>query len=789
MQKSKLFFISFIYSLLLMSQSYAFIVDKIQLEGLQRILPETIYAKNPIKVGEKVDQKSLIRAIEVLFKTGYFKNIQPEQQDNTLILKFTEHPTISKISFKGNKNITYDRLKTILINAKISDGDLYLPETVYELTEALTEQYHNQGRYNAVIEAKITPKTNNTIAIKLIINEGKTAGIKDINIVGAHAFTNKQLADVLLLKKKTWNSFFLKNNEYAYSQLKKSLEALTDHYLDHGYLNFQILSTQVEISPDKTGVYITINVNEDKIFKVKTVKLIGDFISTENKLNDLVTIKPNQIFSQAEINLTSDYITYTLGKQGYIYSTVEPSFNINNETQEVDVTLEVIPNKQFYVRYINFKTDLNKTKDEVFRREARQFEGALAESRKIDATKHRLNQLGFFKEVQLTKTIVPGTDNQVDLEYAAEEQKSGKLMAQLGYSQQQGLLLGGSFNQSNFLGSGNSVSFSAQTGKYNKSYDFSYFEPYFTIDGISRGFNVFYNTSKEKDKVNSPRKNYTIDRFGANTQFSYPISDTTRLSLAIGMTHNEILIDEIHSFPFIVDYLSTGSREFNTFQTNLSWSQLKLDYGILPTEGFSQNASITLNLSSGKAKNVYKLSYRGIYLKKLADALSLKGSLTLNYGNQFGPGPFPFYENFSMGGIESMRGFEYGSLGPQTIVAKDHYHGIGGNLYTQGSLALVFPIPFLMKQRRELQAQIFLDAGNLWATNLSNGTVAKGNLAGLKYFNRIEPIGLDYLRFSAGVSLTWISMLGPLSFSLAYPLKKKPYDDTSVFQFTMGHLF
>ncbi|MBE8215281.1 MAG: outer membrane protein assembly factor BamA [Endozoicomonadaceae bacterium] len=769
----------------------AFIVKKIKIEGLQRLSFDTVYNKIPIKIGESVNEFDIEKAIKAIFSMDHFSNvqhIQDTEEKNTLIFKVYEHPTISKIKFEGNRSISRDQLKKILINASLSDGDLFRPNTLHELQKALAMQYYAQGRYNAQIEPKITHEPKNKIKINLVIKEGDPTTVQNINIVGAQAFKKQTLLKLMPLTTKQWNSLFLKNHEYSSSKLQNSTEALKAHYLNHGYINFEVLSTQVAISPDKKSMYITININENKQYIVKNIQLIGDFVREKN-LDSLLTIKKDQLFSQQDITQTSLNITHKLGEIGYILSSVKPTFDIDHQSNTVDITLEVISNKAFYVRYINFHTDTNKTRDEVCRREMRQLEGAIAESKNIALSTLRLNQLGFFKEVWLTKTPVPNTDNQVDLNYQMQESQSGKINLEAGYAPSQGLMLGISAHKNNFLGTGKTIGSEIQGGKQHKTINFHYFEPYFTANGISQGLNFSYNHTQKNEKF-SPTT-YHVNRMSFMNQFSYPLSNITRLSLAFGLSKTEIL-NATSNIPFILDFFKKYPSKFQTFSTTLSWSQFALNYAVLPTSGFQQNIIASLDLSSKSAANVYKLIYKGSYLKKLSSNFSLKCSLNLNYANTFfNSKEFPFYDHFTLGGIHSMRGFE--AMGLQANGLRGYHIRLGGNVSTQGTLAVVFPIPFLTKYERSLQAQVFVDVGNVWSSTVPESKVIKTkNLLNNATESEVNFQTLNIspgIRCSAGIALTWITFIGPISVSFAKTIKKQPNDETKIFQMALGHSF
>ena len=768
--------------ILLAGQANAFLVKNIRLEGLQRVSSGTVYNSFPISVGDDTSSQQLAKAARALFQTGYFEDIHLARDGHTLIVKLAERPTISDITITGNKAISTENLKKGLKQAGLSDGDIYKPATLKEIRQELEQQYVAQGRYSAYVEAKVIPQPRNRVGVKLEIHEGKTASIRGINIIGEHSFSQQKLLDQFQLKVHHWSSWIKGDDKYSREKLAGDLERLRSYFMNRGYINFQVTSTQVSVTPDKSQVYITINVDQGALYKVGSVKLAGNLIYPENDIEKLISVKTGEIFSRKQVTDTANKIAQKLGNKGYIFANINPVPEINDKTHTVNLTFFVTPGKQIYVRHINFLGN-TKTRDEVLRREMRQFEGGIADNQQIKDSTDHLNRLGFFKDVNVKTVSVPDSSNQVDLDYNVQEQSSGSLVGSIGFSQVDGLLLGGSVNQQNFLGTGNSVSLSASTSKFTRNYSFNYNNPYYTADGVSRGFEVHYNTTNYS-KIDIT--NYNLNRLGGNVNFGYPISDTSRISLALGLEKTEVKEGDKPAY-MIQDYLKKHGKSFNTFSSIIGWSQSKLNYGLLPTAGYAQSASAEIALP-GSTETFYKVAYSGQYLHILNDTFSLKFHGHFGYGNGIGSDGLPFYENYLGGGFGSVRGFEYGSLGPQALQTDGKTDSIGGNVIADGGVSLLFPLPFV-KDKRSAQASLFMDMGNVWSTNCSNQTVPTGTNKGKKYAENCQRPTLSSLRYSVGVGVTWVTPLGALTFSLAQPIKKGSTDTGQVFQFSLGSTF
>ena len=777
----KLRLLPFVVGVFLCGQASAFVVKSVRLEGLQRVSSGTVYNAFPINTGDNATTSALARATHSLFATGYFADVRLAREGDILIIKVKERPTISGIVFSGNKAISTEILKKGLMESGLSDGDIYRPATLSEIRQTLEQQYVAQGRYNANVETIVTPQPRNRINIALKINEGSVASIRGINVIGAHAFAQRELLNLFQLKICNWTSWILNDDKYSREKLAGDLERLRSYYMDRGYINFQLSSTQVAITPDKRQVYITMNIDEGGRYKIGTVKLAGQLILPEKEVRSCITLQTNTIFSLKNINNVAELISKKLGDIGYVFANVDPVPDLDEEEHTVNITFHVTPGKRIYVRKIDFYGNM-KTNEEVLRREMRQFEGGMAKRQKMQDSTDRLNQLGFFKNVEPKVLPIADVDDQVDLEYHVLEQNSGSLVGSIGFSQLDGFLLGASINQANFLGTGKFVSLNAQTSRYVRSYNFSYNNPYYTVDGVNRGFDLFYNkTNFNKIDIT----NYNIDRLGGNIVFGYPISDQSRLSAIFGISNVKIKEGSTPAY-FVQDFIDRKKTSFNTLTSTLSWSQSKLNFGLIPTKGYAQSLNIECTYPKGNSF-FYKISYQGQYLYPLNDTYTLKVHGHVGYGGGFSS-ELPFYENYLGGGFGSIRGFEYGSLGPQALQTDGVNNPIGGNVIADGGIAILFPMPF-SKDKRSSQLSVFLDMGNVWSTYKRNPVVMGGSNNGKSYLSNLQKPNFHDLRYSVGVGLTWISPLGPLTFSVARAIKKRATDHTQFFQFSLGNTF
>lgn len=779
-----------VMSALMIAEVHAesFTISDIRVNGLQRVSAGSVFGALPLNVGDQADDRRLVDSTRSLFKTGFFQDIQLSRDGNVLIINVVERPSVSSIEIEGNKAISTEDLMKGLKQSGLAEGEIFQRATLEGVRNELQRQYVAQGRYSAEVDAEVVPQPRNRVALKIKINEGTVAAIQHINIVGNNVFDDETLGQLFELKTTNWLSFFKNDDKYAREKLSGDLERLRSYYLDRGYINMDIASTQVSITPDKKHVYITVNINEGEKYTVRDVKLSGDLKVPEDQVKSLLLVQPGQVFSRKVMTTTSELITRRLGNEGYTFANVNGVPQPNDQDHTVDIMFVVDPGKRAYVNRINYRGN-TKTEDEVLRREMRQMEGGWASTYLIDQSKTRLERLGFFKEVNVETPQVPGTDDQVDVNYSVEEQASGSITASVGFAQSAGLILGGSISQSNFLGTGNKVSIGLTRSEYQTKYNFGFVDPYFTADGVSLGYNLFYNTTDYSDYYDDGVSYYAINSYGAGVSFGYPINETSRLTYGLTLQHDDIS-PGTYSADEIYDFISREGKSFNNLKASIGWSESTLNKGVLATRGHSQSLTL-MATTPGSDLSFYKLDYDGQAFLPVTSNTTLRLHTNLGYGNGYGSTDgLPFYESYTAGGQGSVRGFKDGTLGPRSTPATGAYSSagqayysdrdtdvLGGNILITGGAEYLFPLPFV-KDQSQLRSSVFVDAGNVYADTCYLSTT-----------QGCGSVDLAQMAVSLGVGVTWYSPMGPLSFSLAAPLKKPDNAETQVFQFSLGQTF
>ena len=753
-------------------------VQDVRVEGLQRLPVERVFRELGIEAGDVVDRQAVVAAIRRLYASGDFEDVQLGQDGDVLVVVVSERPSIARIEIEGNRSIDEKDLREGLEKAGLSEGEVFRRSTLDAMTGELQRQYVAQGRYGADIKTEAVPLPRNRVALKIDIYEGKPARIRDINVIGNKVFTDDELLDTFKLKASHFWSLFKGDDKYSRERLSGDLESLRSWYLDRGYINFTIESTQVSVTPDREDVHITISIDEGKRYRVGEVKLSGDLVVDEAQLRPLVVVNNGQIFSQQLLTYTSDLITRRLGNEGYTFAEVNSFTDINEEEQTVDVTFFVDPGRKVYVRRIGFDGNI-KTQDEVLRRELRQFERAPANSALIDLSRQRLQRLGYFSVVNADTPRVPGSEDEVDVQYTVEEQPSGSIGANVGYSEASGFIFGANVSQNNFRGTGNRVSFALSRSDVRDSYSFSHLDPYYTLDGVSRGFSLYFS---KIDFSETTVSSYASDRLGGSVTFGYPISEYSRLNFGFGYDRIQLTTGDFVSVD-IFNFLQEEGDDFGEIKANISWQKSTLNKGVLPDRGWSQNLALEL-ATPGSDYLYYKATWSGQRYWPIVGNWVLRSRADLGFGDGYGNDlVLPFFENFYSGGIGSVRGYESRSLGPRSEalayavsnprVLDPSPDPVGGNMLVEAGLELIFPTPFAPRSR-SVRTFFFFDSGNVFQTEVEN--------------NLFE-FDADELRYSAGVGLSWLTVIGPLSFNFAETINDKPGDDTEVFQFSLGQVF
>ncbi|WP_210639497.1 MULTISPECIES: outer membrane protein assembly factor BamA [unclassified Pseudomonas] len=771
-----------------LAHAQGFKISDIRINGLQRVSAGSVFGALPLNVGDQADERRLVESTRALFKTGFFQDIQLGHDADVLVITVVERPSVASIEIEGNKAISTEDLMKGLKQSGLAEGEIFQRATLEGVRNELQRQYVAQGRYSATVDAEVIAQPRNRVGLKIKIDEGSVAAIQHINVVGNTVFTTQELTDQFTLKTSNWLSFFKNDDKYAREKLSGDLERLRSYYLDRGYINMDIASTQVSITPDKKHVYITVNVNEGEKYTVRDVKLSGDLKVPQDQLQSLLLVQKGQVFSRKLMTTTSELLTRRLGNEGYTFANVNGVPTPHNEDHSVDITFAVDPGKRAYVNRINFRGN-TKTADEVLRREMRQMEGGWASTYLIDQSKTRLERLGFFKEVNVETPAVPGVDDQVDVNYSVEEQASGSITASVGFSQSAGLILGGSITQNNFLGSGNYASLGLTRSSYQSKYNIGFTDPYFTPDGVSLGYNAFYSATDYNEYYDDDNSYYSINSYGAGTTLGYPINETSRLNFGVTVQHDSIE-PGTYSADEIYDFIQREGSEFTNFKANLGWSESTLNKGVLATRGHSQNLNLMVTVP-GSDLSFYKLDYTGQAFLPVSDATSLRLHTKLGYGNSYGSTDgLPFYENYTAGGEGSVRGFESGTLGPRNTPATGTYasegqkyysdrdtESLGGNILITGGVEYLFPMPFI-KDNKSLRTSVFWDVGSVYSDKCYLSTT-----------QGCDGLDLGQMASSVGVGVTWYSPLGPLSANVAFPVRTPDNADTQVFQFSLGQTF
>ncbi len=733
-----------------------FIVEDIRIQGLQRISAGTVYNYLPITVGEEVTPDKIAPAIRALFKAGFFQDVMLERDGNTLVVTVVERPSIAKIIFDGNKDISTEDLTEALKKIGLSEGKVFNRQVLDKVEQELRRQYFSRGKYGVKIDTEVAPLTRNRVGISIKISEGRVAKIENINIVGNQSFDEEDLIGEFELSTTNWLSFYRKDDQYSKQKLAADLERLRSYYLDRGYINFNIESTQVAITPDKKGIYITINVKEGDVFTLDKVKLAGNLVVDPEELIPLVQIGPGEIFSRRQATETSKGISERLGDEGYAFANVNMVPDINDDAKTVDMTFFVDPGKRVYVRRINMQGN-TKTRDVVLRREMRQMESSWASTAKIERSKVRLDRLGYFEEVNVETPPVVGSSDEIDVNYSVVEKNSGNLQAGVGFSQTQGIIFNASVSQDNIFGSGKRVSFNFNNSDVSTIYSLGFLNPYFTLDGVSLGYNLLYRTT---DAAEANLANYTTDVVSGGANMGIPLGEFNRLRLNFDVKHTTIEAGDNAPIELIEGIEELGD-EFLTLPFAVGWTHDTLNRAVFPSSGGQQRASGLVAIPGGDL-TYYKLSLKAQHYFPLAKDLILKLFAEGAYGDGYSDTEnLPFFENFFAGGINSVRGYTDNTLGPRD----SNGDPFGGDTKLIGNIELFFPVPFL-EDLKSVRIGTFFDAGMV-----SDG------------------LDFDFMRYSAGLSGTWLSPFGALTVSAAYPLNEQDEDETEIFQFSFGSGF
>ena len=770
----------FISLLLLSIAAFAmepFVIKDIKIEGLQRTEPGTVFNYLPVQVGDTMTEDKSAEAIKSLYRTGFFKDVRIEADQDILLITVQERPSIADIQFSGNKAFQSDKLKEGMKGIGLAEGQIYDKSKLEFAEQEIKKQYLAQGKYTATVKTSASPLERNRVAIRFDIEEGIVSRIKEINVVGNQLYTKSDVTSEFELKTTNWLSWWYKDDQYSKQKLTSDLEKLKSFYMNRGYLEFSIDSTQVSITPDKEDVYITINISEGPKYKVSDVKLAGDLQQVpEGELQNLIKIKKDDIFNREKITESTKGMNARLGNDGFAFSNVNAIPEINKDEHTASFTFFVDPGRKVYVRRIDIQGN-ERTRDDVIRREFRQVESGWYAADKIDRSKVRLNRTQFFSDVNIETPAVPGTTDQVDLKVKVTEKNTGSIMFGAGLSSSEGIV--GSFNvtQANFLGTGDRVSAQINTGSVNKTYALSVTKPFYTPEGISLGYDVY------RRDVNTSSLNvvsYNTSSYGAGIKFGVPLSEKNAISYGLTLDNTEVSGLSADSPVRYRQYCqkvsgsSTGCT-MNSLTASLGWSNDSRDDILFPKKGELRRVSGEIS-TPGFDLQIYKLTLQETWYKDVTKDLTVMLNGQFGYANSYGGKEFPFYKNFYVGGVNTVRGYAQGSIGP-VCLGGDTSCGsntstsnmfMGGNKQIVANAELFMPVPFI-KNNNQFRLSAFIDAGNV--------------------YNLDQSLTLGDLRYSAGMGVLWVSPFGPLKLVYAVPFNNKSTDKTESIQFQMGQQF
>ena len=735
-----------------------FVIRDIRVEGVQRTEAGTVFSYLPVKVGESMDDEKAAASLKALYATGFYTDVRLEVENDVLVVFVAERPAIAQIDINGAKEFTKENLKDGLKQVGISEAKIFDRSVLDRAEKEIKRQYTSRGFYSATVKTTATPLERNRVSLAFNIEEGEVSKIVDINIIGASAFSESTLLKEFELSTGGWFSWFTKEDQYSKQKLSGDLEKLKSFYLNRGYLEFNIESTQVSITPDKEKIFITLTISEGPVYKVGEIKFAGELKITEAEMRSLLLFKAGETFSRQKIVDTVKAISDRLGNDGYSFANINPVPEPDKGKQTASFTLFVDPGRRVYVRRINVQGN-SRTRDEVVRRELRQLEAGWYSVDKINRSKERLERTGYFEDITVETPAVPGTNDQVYLNVTVKERNTGSLQFGVGYSSADKLTVSASVSQANIFGSGNQLSFRINNGSISKVYEVSYLNPYWTVDGISRGFDLYV---RDLNTASLSTGEYQSTATGGGVRFGVPVTEYDAINFGFGYERNDLKLDAFSPQRYL-DYVNTFGSRSNTVRGTFGFGRDTRDSIYFPSRGYLLEAGAEVGLPGGDVK-FWRLQTRGQWLQPIWGPIVLSVNGEFGMADGYGGKPLPFFKNFYAGGVDSIRGFEQSSLGPRDT----NGDFVGGNRRVVGNVELLFPMPGV-KTDKSVRLSVFADIGNV--------------------FGAFEEMKFGDLRSSVGIGVSWFSPVGPLKFSLAKPLKQKPEDKVERFQFLLGRVF
>jgi outer membrane protein insertion porin family len=735
-----------------------FTVRDIRVEGIQRTEAGTVFSYLPLRVGDRYDPERGVAAIRALYATGLFKDVRLEVDGDVLVVIVDERPAIASVDLNGLKEFDKDQVKNSLRDVGLAEARIFDRSLLERAEQELKRQYLARGRYSAQITTTVTPVERNRVNIVINVEEGDAASIRTISFTGNKAFSESTLRSQMELSTPTWFTWYTKRDQYARQKLQGDLETLRSFYLNRGYLDFNVESTQVSISPDRQDIHITINVTEGEKYTISDVKLAGELLGLDEELKVLIDVKPGDTFNAQQLNAISKRITDRFAMLGYAFASANPTPESNRDKREVAFTILVDPGRRVYVRRVNISGN-TRTRDEIIRREIRQFEGGWFDSERVRLSRDRIDRLGYFEKVEIETPAVPGTLDQVDVNVNIKERPTGSVQAGAGYSSTEGLVLQASYSQQNFLGSGQAISFEINTSKSVRTIAVTHVDPYVTIDGISRSIEVF---NRKSDLASLGLGSVDLETRGATVRFGVPFTEFDTVFFGLGYEGTDIALTPFSPLTYI-DYVNLFGEESEAVVASVGWSRDSRDNLLVPNRGryqrlFAEVGTPTLDLQ------YYRITYQLQQFVPLTNLVTLGFRTELGYGDGYDGKPYPVFKNFYAGGIGSVRGYDSGSLGPRQVLPDGSLGDpLGGTRRVNFSLEALVPLP---GADRTLRAVAFIDGGQVWAAS--------------------QPVRAADLRYSAGLGVAWISPIGPLRLSYAYPYNEQPGDRLERFQFQIG---